>query len=103
MMNAKSKFWWPAICLAALFSAVGSGSVRQTQASGLLIADGGLGGVLEIKEQDVSVVINNGIAVTEIRQVFLNTEKRIVEALYTFPVPNEIGRASCRERVCMLV
>lgn len=88
MMNAKSKFWWPAICLAALFSADGSGSVRQTQASGLLIADGGLGGVLEIKEQDVSVVINNGIAVTEIRQVFLNTEKRIVEALYTFPVPN---------------
>jgi hypothetical protein len=47
-----------------------------------------VGGVLEIKQQDVSVVINNGIAVTEIKQVFLNTENRIVEALYTFPVPN---------------
>ncbi len=57
-------------------------------ASGLLIADGGLGGVLEIQEHDVSVAINNGIAVTEIRQVFRNTEQRIVEALYTFPVPN---------------
>ncbi len=61
---------------------------RPVRASGLLIADGGFGGVLEIKEQDVSVVINNGIAVTEIQQVFLNTENRIVEALYTFPVPN---------------
>ena len=59
----------------------------RSEASGLLIADGGLGGVLEIKEHDVSVVINNGIAVTEVRQVFHNTEQRIVEALYTFPVP----------------
>ncbi len=56
-------------------------------AAGLLIADGGFGGVLEIKEQDVHVTINNGIAVTEIDQVFVNTEQRIVEALYTFPVP----------------
>lgn len=56
-------------------------------AAGLLIADGGLGGVLEIREQDVRVTINNGIAVTEIDQTFVNTESRIVEALYTFPVP----------------
>lgn len=60
----------------------------QVNASGLLIADGGLGGRLEIIEQDVHVTINNGIAVTQIDQVFLNTENRIVEALYTFPVPN---------------
>lgn len=57
------------------------------QAAGLLIADGGLGGVLEIRQHEVSVVINNGIAVTEVRQVFHNTEQRAVEALYTFPVP----------------
>jgi len=57
------------------------------QAAGLLIADGGLGGVLEIKEHDVRVTINNGIAVTKVTQVFHNTEKRQVEALYTFPVP----------------
>ncbi|MFT5304095.1 MAG: Ca-activated chloride channel family protein [Mariniblastus sp.] len=56
--------------------------------SGLLIADGGFGGVLKIKEQDVKVTINNGIAVTEINQIFVNTENRIVEALYTFPVPS---------------
>lgn len=64
------------------------GMAAQALAAGLLIAEGGLGGVLEIKEQDVQVTINNGIAVTQVRQVFLNTEPRIVEALYTFPVPN---------------
>ena len=59
----------------------------QSRAAGLLIAEGGFGGVLEIIEHDVSVSINNGIAVTEITQVFRNTENRQVEALYTFPVP----------------
>ncbi|MCP4040809.1 MAG: VWA domain-containing protein, partial [Gammaproteobacteria bacterium] len=42
---------------------------------------------MEIKEQDVEVRINNGVAVTTVTQVFKNTEKRQVEALYTFPVP----------------
>jgi len=56
-------------------------------AAGLLVADGEFGGKLEIKEQNVHVTINNGIAVTQVDQVFLNTENRIVEALYTFPVP----------------
>ncbi|MEW6079264.1 MAG: VIT domain-containing protein [Thermodesulfobacteriota bacterium] len=59
----------------------------RAEAAGLLIADGGFGGVLEIREHDVNVTINNGIAVTEVTQVFLNTEQRQVEALYTFPVP----------------
>ncbi len=59
----------------------------KTNAAGLLIADGGFGGVLEIKEHDVNVTINNGIAVTDVTQIFLNTENRQVEALYTFPVP----------------
>ena len=59
----------------------------SAKAAGLLIADGGLGGVLEIKEQSVAVTINGGIAVTTVNQVFQNTEDRQVEALYTFPVP----------------
>jgi Ca-activated chloride channel family protein len=59
----------------------------SAKAAGLLIADGGLGGVLEIKEQTVAVTINGGIAVTTVNQVFQNTEDRQVEALYTFPVP----------------
>src|SRR4051794_5082866 len=63
-------------------------------AAGLLIAEGGLGGSLEIKEQDVKVTINNGVAVTEVDQIFLNKENRIVEALYTFPVPRGASVAS---------
>jgi len=55
--------------------------------AGLLVANDGFGGVLKIKEHDVHVTINNGVAVTEVEQVFVNTEPRIVEALYTFPVP----------------
>jgi Ca-activated chloride channel family protein len=71
------------ICLTLVLLA-GTGSAG---AAGLLIADGGFGGVLEIEEHAVVVTINNGIAVTEVTQVFRNTEKRQVEALYTFPVP----------------
>ena len=48
---------------------------RETRAAGLLIADGGFGGVLEIKEHNVHVTINNGVAVTQVTQVFKNTEK----------------------------
>ncbi|CAB5079420.1 hypothetical protein D3OALGA1CA_1604 [Olavius algarvensis associated proteobacterium Delta 3] len=59
----------------------------NARAAGLLIADGGFGGVLEIQEHDVHVTINNGIAVTRVTQVFKNMENRQVEALYTFPVP----------------
>ena len=71
---------------------VAAGAVIATaapaaQAAGLLIADGGFGGVLEIESHSVAVTINNGVAVTEVTQVFRNTEDRQVEALYTFPVP----------------
>jgi len=75
---------WLVLACLAVGAAV---SPHVAQAAGLLIADGGLGGVLEIRQHEVSVVINNGIAVTEVRQVFHNTEQRAVEALYTFPVP----------------
>lgn len=61
---------------------------REAGAGGLLVADGGLGGALEIASHEVRVTINNGVAVTEVEQVFRNTEGRVLEALYTFPVPN---------------
>jgi Ca-activated chloride channel homolog len=62
--------------------------------AGLLIADGGTGALLEIKAQAVQVTINNGIAVTQVTQVFKNNEKRQVEALYTFPVPKDASVAN---------
>lgn len=74
-------------CLAALAAGAAILSLPAADAAGLLIADGGLGGVLEIQEHDVKVIINNGVAVTHVTQVFRNTEQRQVEALYTFPVP----------------
>jgi Ca-activated chloride channel family protein len=62
-------------------------SVQTGHAAGLLVADGGFGGVLAIEEHSVKVTVNGGIATTEVTQVFHNTENRLVEALYTFPVP----------------
>src|SRR5688572_17177691 len=75
-----------------LLSAVGCAAtlafaVPPAEAAGLLVADGGFGGTLELKEHEVDVTINNGIAVTRVMQVFQNMEQRQVEALYTFPVP----------------
>jgi Ca-activated chloride channel homolog len=88
IMKTTTPLWKRILGLATL-SGVGLLAMNQSaDASGLLIADGGFGGVLEIKDHDVSVTVNNGIAVTEVHQIFRNTEQRIVEALYTFPVPN---------------
>lgn len=77
---------WIGVIVAGL-AAFGAVGFRDAHAAGLLVADGGFGGVLEIKEHEVDVTINNGIAVTKVTQVFHNTENRQVEALYTFPVP----------------
>ncbi len=74
----------PAVAIVLTLFAV---APEKSDAAGLLIAEGGVGGVLEIKEHEVKVTINNGVAVTRVTQVFQNTENRQVEALYTFPVP----------------
>ncbi|MDH3716584.1 MAG: VIT domain-containing protein [Planctomycetota bacterium] len=73
--------------LVAISLVLACGYSPQARAAGLLIADGGFGGVLTIEEHDAKVTINNGVAVTQVTQVFRNTEQRVVEALYTFPVP----------------
>ena len=52
-----------AVLVAGLLVGIVAG---RAQAAGLLIADGGLGGALEIDEHAVRVTINNGIAVTEV-------------------------------------
>ncbi len=83
--------WAVACCLAI---ALVNMTATRSHAAGLLIADGGFGGTLEIVEHDVRVTINNGIAVTEVTQVFRNTEDRQVEALYVFPVPKNASVAN---------
>ena len=90
-MNRSDLRWRRFRVLATLLAGICLLTVLQSSApaAGLLVSDGGFGGALEIKEQDVRITINNSIAVTQIDQVFVNTENRQVEALYTFPVPRE--------------
>ena len=47
------------------------------------------GGELTLREQHVSVTVDNGYAVTEIEQVFGNPHARDLTAIYRFPVPEE--------------
>ena len=83
-----------ALRLAALSALALGLHVARADAAGLLVADGGLGGTLEIESHEVTVRIDNNIAVTTVEQVFRNTEDRQVEALYTFPVPAKASVAN---------
>src|SRR5688572_14199727 len=56
---------WCAAAAAVALGLAAAGS-RTADAAGMLIADGGFGGVLEIKEHAARVTINNGVAVTEV-------------------------------------
>jgi Ca-activated chloride channel family protein len=58
-------------------------------AAGLLQPTDASHGALQIKEHDVSVVINNGFAITEVDQIFYNPHEQDLEAIYTFPLPKE--------------
>ena len=87
-MKTKRTGGWRAMGAAAVLAlGLAGGAPSGADAAGLLLADGGFGGAMEIVEHDVRVTINNGIAVTRVTQVFHNKEARPVEALYTFPVP----------------
>ena len=77
------KYKFLKVFVISIFLSLGS----SLYSAGLLVAEGGFGGQLTIKEQRVKVRINNGVAVTEVEQTFVNQENRQVEALYTFPVP----------------
>lgn len=69
------------LVFAALFAPCGA------RAAGVLLANEGAGACLEPREQLVAVVVNNTVAVTEVIQLFKNTEPRQVDALFSFPVP----------------
>ena len=44
---------------------------------------------LEIRKHDVSVIIQNGYAITTVEQVFSNPNRQDLEAVYSFPVPEK--------------
>lgn len=58
-------------------------------AAGLMKPKDGSLPPLQIKDHKVSVVINNGFAVTEVDQVFHNPHDQDLEAIYTFPLPKD--------------
>ncbi|MCZ6641296.1 MAG: VIT and VWA domain-containing protein [Gammaproteobacteria bacterium] len=61
----------------------GSGSY----AAGLLTPTGSARDTLDIKEHNVSVIIENGYAITTVEQIFYNAGDSDLEAVYSFPVP----------------
>ena len=62
---------------------------QVAQAAGLMTpADGSLP-ELEIKQHHVSVVIEDGYAITSVDQVFHNPNSKTLEAIYSFPVPEK--------------
>lgn len=91
-MNTFSRYFGRTAGLLGLLA--GGIASQGAHAAGMLVADGGFGGALEIKEHRVSVTVNNGIAVTRVMEVFQNQENRQVEALYTFPVPAKASVAN---------
>lgn len=79
-MSIPFRFALAAACLAA------AGSPLSLSAAGLLVpADGG--SPLAITSHEVAVEIHDGIAVTEITQVFRNDGPEPLEAVYSFPLP----------------
>ena len=44
---------------------------------------------LSIKSHDVTVTIHDSLAITQIDQVFANTNNQTLEAIYSFPVPED--------------
>ncbi len=71
-----------ALCLVTSWSPV-------SHAAGLMTPVGSKLPPLEISEHHVSVVIEDGYAVTSIEQVFRNPNTTDLEAIYSFPVPEK--------------
>lgn len=61
----------------------------QTYAAGLLKPVIGNTSDVYMKSHYVNVTINNGFSRTEVDQVFFNTGTKDIEAIYSFPVPDD--------------
>ncbi len=58
-----------------------------SQAAGILTPIGSGHQPIRIRDHHVNVVINNGFAMTEVRQTFYNVSNKDLEAIYSFPLP----------------
>ncbi|ASJ74803.1 VIT domain-containing protein [Granulosicoccus antarcticus] len=75
-------------CLAAATLLLGLTTGQFAGAAGLLSPNNG-SPALKLAEQHVSVIIENGYAVTEVDQTFSNPHSQDLTAIYSFPVPEE--------------
>ena len=73
--------------IVTLSLAVMLAAVVPSFGAGLLTPVDGSQPPLRIKEHKVDVVVNNGFAVTEVDQTFLNPHDVDLEAIYSFPLP----------------
>lgn len=87
MKSFKHLKQWLAISVIALVSSLIT--TGQTFAAGLLTPTNGQSSSLEIKQHDVSVIIQDGYAITTVEQVFSNPHSQDLEAIYSFPVPEK--------------
>src|SRR5690606_14313170 len=68
-------------------------SAKIVAAAGLMTPADGSEPPLSIREQHVTVDVEDGYAVTEVEQVFHNPHDRDFEAWYSFPVPRQAAVA----------
>lgn len=61
----------------------------NAMATGLLTPVNSQHKPLSIKSHDVSVTIHDSLAITQIDQVFANSNAQTLEAIYSFPIPED--------------
>lgn len=69
--------------------AVGLCAPISSHSAGLLSPSDSSLPALQIKSHDVTVIVQDGYAITTIEQVFHNPHNQDLEAIYSFPVPNK--------------
>lgn len=65
--------------------------IGHASAAGLLTPVNSQSKPLLIKTHDVHVTIHDSLAVTQITQVFHNSNAQSLEAIYSFPIPEDAG------------
>jgi len=85
------------ICYKTIFAGLLFTAAASSDAAGLLKPANSPLPDLTIKEHHVDVTIQSGYVTTEIEQVFHNPNAEELEAIYSFPVPEQAAVRSCRE------
>ncbi|MGB0898656.1 MAG: VIT and vWA domain-containing protein [Psychrobium sp.] len=88
MLGIKQVFKILSLATTALFASTTIVTCDAT-AAGLLTPVNSQHQPLSIKSHDVIVTIHDSLAITQIDQVFANTNNQTLEAIYSFPVPED--------------